>query len=96
MAERTYKRIATEEAFNFPEIMSEAVKVAAKQPPLIQPFRNAAGARVGRDPITGQEVSPASIGQFADGLDLSKPNWAGRPLYRPRDNLLCSMADWQS
>lgn len=37
----------------------------AKQPPLIQPFRNAAGARVGRDPVTGQEVSAAVIGQFA-------------------------------
>lgn len=39
-----------------------------KQPNLIQPFRNAAGARVGRDPVTGQELSPASIGQFADGI----------------------------
>ena len=36
MAERTYKRIAVEEGFNFPEIMSEAVKVAAQQPPLIK------------------------------------------------------------
>jgi hypothetical protein len=36
-----------------------------KQPPLIQPFRNAAGARVGRDPVTGQEVPAAIIGQFA-------------------------------
>ncbi|MCC6540323.1 MAG: carboxypeptidase regulatory-like domain-containing protein [Bryobacterales bacterium] len=39
-----------------------------RQPALIQPFRNAAGARVGRDPVTGQEVSPASIGQFAAGV----------------------------
>lgn len=39
-----------------------------QQPALIQPFRNAAGARVGRDPVTGLEVSPASIGQFADGV----------------------------
>ena len=39
-----------------------------KQPALIQPFRNAAGARVGRDPVTGLEVSPASIGQFALGV----------------------------
>ena len=37
----------------------------AKQPPLIQPFRNAAGTRVGRDPVTGQEVPAAVIGQFA-------------------------------
>ncbi len=37
----------------------------SKQIPLIQPYRNAAGARVGRDPITGQELSPAVIGQFA-------------------------------
>ena len=39
-----------------------------KQPQLIQPFRNAAGARVGRDPVTGQEVSAAVIGQFASGV----------------------------
>ena len=39
-----------------------------KQPALIQPFRNAAGARVGRDPVTGLELSPASIGQFASGV----------------------------
>lgn len=39
-----------------------------RQPALIQPFRNAAGARVGRDPVTGAELSPASIGQFASGL----------------------------
>lgn len=39
-----------------------------KQPQLIRPFRNAAGQRVGLDPVTGREVSPASIGQFADGV----------------------------
>ncbi|MBI4877483.1 MAG: TonB-dependent receptor [Acidobacteria bacterium] len=36
-----------------------------KQPPLIQPFRNAANARVARDPVTGQELPAAVIGQFA-------------------------------
>jgi hypothetical protein len=40
----------------------------SKQPPLIRPFRNAAGQRVGLDPVTGQEVSPAVIGQFASGV----------------------------
>ncbi len=39
-----------------------------RQPALIQPFRNAAGARVGLDPFSRREVSPASIGQFADGV----------------------------
>ncbi len=39
-----------------------------KQPQLIRPVRNAAGQRVGQDPVTGLEVSPASIGQFADGV----------------------------
>jgi hypothetical protein len=39
----------------------------SKQPPLIQPFRNAAGVRVGRDPVTGQELPAAVIGQFASG-----------------------------
>jgi hypothetical protein len=36
-----------------------------KQPPLIQPFRTAGNVRVGRDPVTGQEVPAATIGQFA-------------------------------
>lgn len=40
----------------------------SKQPPLIQPYRNAAGQRVGRDPITGQELPAAVIGQFASGV----------------------------
>jgi hypothetical protein len=40
----------------------------ARQPQLIRPFRNEAGQRVGIDPVTGQTVSPASIGQFADGV----------------------------
>jgi hypothetical protein len=39
-----------------------------RQPALLQPFRNAAGARVARDPRTGTEYSQASIGQFADGV----------------------------
>src|SRR6185295_10898643 len=46
MAERPYKRIAVDEGFNFPEIMSEAVKVAAQQPPLIKalnPFGGCGG-----------------------------------------------------
>lgn len=36
-----------------------------KQIPLIRPFRNAANARVGIDPVTGQELPAAVIGQFA-------------------------------
>ncbi|MBM3796538.1 MAG: carboxypeptidase regulatory-like domain-containing protein [Acidobacteria bacterium] len=51
-----------------------------RQPALIQPFRNAAGARVGRDPVTGQEVSPASIGQFASGV----APFQGMAVYRER------------
>jgi hypothetical protein len=39
-----------------------------RQPALLAPFRNASGARVARDPRTGQEFSQASIGQFADGV----------------------------
>ncbi len=38
-----------------------------KQPFLIQPFRNAANARVARDPFSGQELPAAVIGQFASG-----------------------------
>jgi hypothetical protein len=40
----------------------------SRQPALLVPSRNAAGARVARDPRTGTEYSPASIGQFADGV----------------------------
>src|SRR5258705_6546842 len=29
---------------------------------------------------------PISTGKFAVGCDPSEPNWAGHPLYRPRDN----------
>lgn len=36
-----------------------------KQPPLIQPIRNAANQRVGFDPVTQQFVPAAVIGQFA-------------------------------
>jgi hypothetical protein len=45
-----------------------AVYDRTKQPALIQPFRNAAGVRVGRDPVTGQELPAAVIGQFASGV----------------------------
>jgi hypothetical protein len=40
----------------------------AKQPPLVRPVRNAAGQRVGFDPVTRQEVPAAVIGQFAAGV----------------------------
>jgi hypothetical protein len=30
---------------------------------------------------------PTSTGQFTDGCDPREPNWVGRPLYRPCDNL---------
>lgn len=36
-----------------------------KQPPLIQPFRDAANARVGRDPVNGQIFPAVAIGTFS-------------------------------
>jgi hypothetical protein len=30
---------------------------------------------------------PTSTGQFTDDCNPWEPNWAGYPLYRPRDNL---------
>ncbi len=42
-----------------------AVYDRTKQPPLIQPIRNAANQRVGFDPVTQQFVPAAVIGQFA-------------------------------
>jgi len=37
----------------------------AQQPPLIQPFTNSAGTRVGRDPVTGALVPAVKIGTFS-------------------------------
>jgi len=50
------------------------------------------GCQFSRADFGGQLASdaehwPTSTSQFADGCDPSEPNWAGRPLYRPRDNL---------
>ena len=44
-----------------------AVYDRTKQPPLIQPFRDAANRRVGRDPVSGELTPAAVIGQFASG-----------------------------
>src|ERR1700704_3763794 len=73
MGERTYKRIATEEAFNFPEIMSEAVKVAAKQPPAIQAL-NPFGGSGGLWDVLGAKLGDLGEGRIkqmdADGIDM--------------------------
>jgi 5-carboxyvanillate decarboxylase len=73
MAERTYRRIATEEGFNFPEIMSEAVKVAAKQPPLIQALNPFGGTGGLWDALGGKlgDLGEGRIKQMdADGIDM--------------------------
>ncbi|HBY62713.1 MAG TPA: hypothetical protein DEH78_23060 [Solibacterales bacterium] len=36
-----------------------------QQPPLVEPFRNAAGTRIGRDPVTGEPLPVATIGTFS-------------------------------
>jgi 5-carboxyvanillate decarboxylase len=73
MTQRTYKRIATEEGFNFPEIMSEAVKVAAMQPPLIKAL-NPFGGSGGLWDVLGSklgDLGEGRIGQMdADGIDM--------------------------
>src|SRR5262245_62682418 len=73
MPERTYKRIAVEEGFNFPEIMSEAVKVAAQQLPLIKalsPF----GGTGGLWETLGTKLGDLGEGRLrqmdADGIDM--------------------------
>ncbi len=40
---------------------------AADQPKLIQPFRSQSGARVGRNPLTGELLPAATIGAYAPG-----------------------------
>jgi len=73
MTQRTYKRIATEEGFNFPEIMSEAVKVAAMQPPLIKAL-NPFGGSGGLWDVLGSklgDLGEGRIGQMdADSIDM--------------------------
>lgn len=73
MAERPYKRIATEEGFNFPEIMSEAVKVASRQPPLIQAL-NPFGGTGGLWDMLGGKLGDLGEGRIkqmdADGIDM--------------------------
>src|SRR5262245_12645772 len=73
MAERTYKRIAVEEGFNFPEIMSEAVKVAAQQPPLIKAL-NPFGGSSGLWEALGAKLGDLGEGRIrqmdADGIDM--------------------------
>src|SRR5882672_8819762 len=73
MAERPYKRIAVEEGFNFPEIMSEAVKVAACQPPLIKAL-NPFGGSGGLWDVLGAKLGDLGEGRIrqmdADGIDM--------------------------
>ena len=73
MADRSYRRIATEEGFNFPEIMSEAVKVAAKQPPLIKAL-NPFGGSGGLWDVLGAKLGDLGEGRIkqmdADGVDM--------------------------
>ena len=73
MAERTYKRIAVEEGVNFPEIMSEAVKVAAQQPPLIKAL-NPFGGSGGLWDTLGSKLGDLGEGRIkqmdADGIDM--------------------------
>ncbi len=73
MAERTYKRIAVEEGFNFPEIMSEAVKVAAQQPPLVKAL-NPFGGSGGLWDALGSKLGDLGEGRIkqmdADGIDM--------------------------
>jgi len=73
MAGRTYKRIAVEEGFNFPEIMSEAVKVAAQQPPLIKAL-NPFGGSGGLWEALGSKLGDLGEGRIRqmdeDGIDM--------------------------
>ena len=46
-------------------MFNQSLYQAAQQPPLIQPFRNDANVRVGRDPVTGELLPVATIGTFS-------------------------------
>src|SRR5215467_267293 len=73
MAERTYKRIAVEEGFNFAEIMGEATKVAARQPPLVKALNPFGGSGGLWDTLGGKlgDLGEGRIRQMdADGIDM--------------------------
>jgi 5-carboxyvanillate decarboxylase len=73
MVDRSYKRIAVEEGVNFPEIMSEAVKVAARQPPAIKAL-NPFGGSGGLWETLGAKLGDLGEGRIrqmdADGIDM--------------------------
>jgi 2,3-dihydroxybenzoate decarboxylase len=73
MADKTYKRIAVEEGFNFAEIMGEATKVAARQPPLVKAL-NPFGGSGGLWDVLGSKLGDLGEGRIrqmdADGIDM--------------------------
>lgn len=73
MLERKYKRIAVEEGFNFAEIMGEATKVAARQPPLVKAL-NPFGGSGGLWDVLGAKLGDLGEGRIrqmdADGIDM--------------------------
>jgi 5-carboxyvanillate decarboxylase len=73
MATKTFKTIACEEGFNFAEIMSEAAKVAAVQPPLVKAL-NPFGGSGGLWDVLGGKLGDLGEGRIkqmdADGIDM--------------------------
>src|SRR6266446_7250420 len=73
MADKTFRRIAVEEGFNFSEIMSEATKVAARQPSLIKAL-NPFGGTGGLWDVLGAKLGDLGEGRIrqmdADGIDM--------------------------
>src|SRR5258706_4092316 len=73
MADKKFKRIAVEEEFNFSEIMSEATKVAARQPPLVKALNPFGGTGGLWDTLGAKlgDLGEARIRQMdADGIDM--------------------------
>jgi len=73
MADKTFRRIAVEEGFNFSEIMSEATKVAARQPSLIKALNPFGGTGGLWDTLGAKlgDLGEARIRQMdADGIDM--------------------------
>ncbi len=75
MADKTFRRIAVEEGFNFSEIMSEATKVAARQPPLIKALNPFGGTGGLWDTLGAKlgDLGEARIRQMDELLLLSSP-----------------------
>jgi 5-carboxyvanillate decarboxylase len=99
MAHRTYRRIATEEGFNFPEIMSEAVKVAVNASALVKSL-NPFGGSGGLWDVLGSKLGDLGEGRIkqmdADGIDMQLLLLSSPGVQTLSEQLATELAAWSN